>query len=264
MDLPDIKTLAAQVREDSKAYGSMVISLDDAGQFATRVLRCLFPPLSGIERAIDLDQELHNCAEVLRFLLVHLEATDPDSLVKKFFPGLPTVYQTLKEDAQAIADSDPAAQTLLEVITTYPGFLAAGYYRIAHLLSQLSAPVLPRMITEYAHHLTGIDIHPGAQIGGGLAIDHGTGIVVGETAVIGDRVRIYHGVTLGNLSVEKHQQGAKRHPTIENDVILYANSTIIGGSTVVGHDSIIGGGVLVTKSVPPHSKLFLSRTSEKV
>jgi serine O-acetyltransferase len=174
----------------------------------------------------------------------------------QFRVQLPIIYEILLSDAKAIAKGDPAAKNVSEVIRSYPGFYAIAVYRIAHLFYTLNIPFLPRILTEYAHEKTGIDINPGAKIGTGFCIDHGTGIVIGETAVIGNNVKIYQGVTLGALSVAKEMARTKRHPTIENNVIIYAGATILGGSTVVGQNSIIGGNVWLVKSVPPLSRVY--------
>jgi serine O-acetyltransferase len=169
---------------------------------------------------------------------------------------LPSTKKILLNDAEFILESDPAAKELIEVIAIYPGFFAIYCYRIAHSIDQLSIPLLPRMITEYAHKITGIDIHPGAEIGSPFSIDHGTGIVIGETAVIGNYVKIYQGVTLGALSVDKSKASKKRHPTIGDNVILYAGCTILGGETTVGRNSIIGGNVWLTESIAPFSVVY--------
>lgn len=173
-----------------------------------------------------------------------------------FFEGLHEIKRKLLKDAEFILESDPAAKDLVEVIAVYPGFFAIYCYRIAHSIHHLSIPLLPRMITEFAHQITGIDIHPAAEIGNPFSIDHGTGIVVGETTNIGNYVKIYQGVTLGALSVDKNKASKKRHPTIEDNVILYAGSTILGGETVVGRNSIIGGNVWLTESVAPFSVVY--------
>ncbi len=170
-----------------------------------------------------------------------------------FFQALTQVKNQLMEDAAFFLQSDPAAESLEEVIVSYPGFYAVTSYRLAHILYELSIPILPRLITEYAHSKTGIDIHPGASIASPVFIDHGTGIVVGQTTVIGKRVKLYQGVTLGALAVLKEEAGKKRHPTIEDDVIVYAGSCILGGSTVIGRNSIIGGNVFLTESIPAFS-----------
>jgi serine O-acetyltransferase len=166
------------------------------------------------------------------------------------------LHQKLEDDLKAIFEFDPAAKSRTEVLLTYPGFFAIAVYRIAHELWLNSVPVLPRMMSEYVHGKTGIDIHPGAQIGERFFIDHGTGIVIGETTVIGNDVKIYQGVTLGALSVSKADASVKRHPTIGNNVTIYANATILGGNTTIGNDSVLGGNVWITHSVPPHSLVY--------
>ncbi len=182
--------------------------------------------------------------------------TDYQKVNEQFFSGLPEIKNALSKDAQFILESDPAARDLVEVMTVYPGFFAIYCYRIAHSIGQLSVHLLPRMVTEYAHKLTGIDIHPGATIGIPLSIDHGTGIVIGETTEIGNNVKLYQGVTLGALSVDKSKALKKRHPTIGDNVIIYAGSTILGGETVVGSNSVIGGNVWLTESVAPFSVVY--------
>jgi serine O-acetyltransferase len=167
----------------------------------------------------------------------------------------------LTTDVNAALEGDPAAKSHEEVIICYPGFLAITVYRMAHELHELGVPLIPRIMTEHAHSLTGIDIHPGAKIGQSFFIDHGTGVVVGETTEIGDGVRLYQGVTLGALSPSRDAEillrKGKRHPTIEDDVIIYSNATILGGETVIGARSIIGGNVWITQSVPADTKVLL-------
>jgi serine O-acetyltransferase len=173
-----------------------------------------------------------------------------------FFAQLPSILQALEYDAQAMYDGDPAANSIEEVIRTYPGLTAIAAYRVAHVLDGLGITIVPRSITELAHSRTGIDIHPGATIGSHFCIDHGTGVVIGETTVIGDHVKIYQGVTLGALSVDKADADVKRHPTLEDHVIVYAGATILGGDTVIGEGSIVGGNVWLTRSLPPDSKVY--------
>jgi len=209
-----------------------------AESFVARMLALLFPHYADERRATQAQ-----AGGAARAALV----------AQAFRSRLPQIYEALLEDAAATDEADPASTGVDEVIATYPGFYAMACYRIAHELSRLSVDLLPRLVTEVAHHRTGIDIHPGARIGRAFAIDHGTGIVIGETTVIGNRVRMYQGVTLGALSVNKHEVHSQRHPTIEDDVILYANATILGGDTVVGAGSIIGGNVWLTHSVPPNT-----------
>jgi len=163
-----------------------------------------------------------------------------DDLSKQFMITLPKVYKELLLDAQAIQDFDPAARTLGEVIVSYPGFFAIMVYRLSHELHKAGIPIIPRLMSEYAHSKTGIDIHPGAQIGESFFIDHGTGVVIGETALIKNNVKIYQGVTLGALQVKKSLAKKKRHPTVEDNVIIYSNATILGGDTIIGKNSIIG------------------------
>jgi len=185
-----------------------------------------------------------------------LLCSEDQSRVKNFFVQLPAIYDMLLEDARAILNGDPAAKTIEEVISAYPGFFATFVYRMAHLLCREQCILLSRFFTEYAHSKTGIDIHPAAKIGRSFSIDHGTGIVIGETTVIGDYVKIYQGVTLGALNVSKSIASTKRHPTIEDGVVIYAGATILGGSTVVGSGSIIGGNVWLTYSVPANSVVY--------
>jgi serine O-acetyltransferase len=187
--------------------------------------------------------------------LISLCAEDQSRSVN-FFERLPEMYEMLLKDAHAILNSDPAAKSIEEVVTSYPGFFATFVYRMAHLLCRNQCILLSRFFTEYAHSKTGIDIHPGAKIGGSFSIDHGTGVVIGETTVIGDNVKLYQGVTLGALNVSKAIASTKRHPTIEDNVVIYAGATILGGSTVVGSGSIIGGNVWLTYSVPPNSVVY--------
>jgi serine O-acetyltransferase len=173
-----------------------------------------------------------------------------------FLAELPAVHERSLEDAGAILAGDPAAESLDEVIAAYPGFLAIAVHRIAHLIHALGVPIVPRLMAEGAHSRSGIDIHPGATIGRRFCIDHGSGVVVGETAVIGDDVKLYQGVTLGALSVAKAFAGTKRHPTIGDRVVVYANATVLGGDTTIGADSVIGGNVFLTTSVPPGSLVY--------
>ncbi|MBN2582942.1 MAG: serine acetyltransferase, partial [Planctomycetes bacterium] len=177
---------------------------------------------------------------------------------------IPAIRKLLALDVRAAFSGDPAAKEFSEIILSYPGLLAISVYRLAHELWQLGVPLLPRMMTEYAHAVSGIDIHPGATIGRSFFIDHGTGVVIGETTIIGDRVKLYQGVTLGALSFPKDGCGdlirdQKRHPTIASDVTIYAQATILGGNTVVGRGSTIGGNVWLTESVPPRSYVTLEQ-----
>lgn len=228
--------------------------------FVGKLTRYLFPVAGG-----------GICCQVseggLRFrllrLLKPLKERLPESAGKitdSFLKSLPEIKLQLESDAGLIAENDPAATSIDEVIMTYPGFYAIMVFRLANKLAASGVPLIPRVMTEGAHSLTGIDIHPKATIGSPFFIDHGTGIVIGESSIIGSRVKLYQGVTIGALSVAKGMACTKRHPTIEDDVIIYAGSTILGGETVVGHDSIIGGNVWLTKSVPPFSIVYHENT----
>jgi len=182
--------------------------------------------------------------------------SDNAETASQFFERVPHLYSTLNTDIHALLTGDPAARIEFEVIRAYPGFYALCFYRIAHELLILDVPLLPRILTEHAHSKTGIDIHPGAVIGDHFFIDHGTGIVIGETAEIGNHVKLYQGVTLGALSVDKSLVYTKRHPTVQDHVIIYSGATILGGETVIGHNSVIGGNVWLTKSIPPGSLVY--------
>ncbi|MEN2283837.1 serine O-acetyltransferase EpsC [Algoriphagus sp. SE2] len=187
---------------------------------------------------------------------LHLHKGDGEKISKDFFLELELVYEFINQDVDAIYEGDPAAKSKAEILRSYPGFYAIAAYRIANLLHRLGVSLIPRMITELAHGRTGIEIHPGAKIGQYFCIDHGTGVVIGETTVIGDHVKIYQGVTLGALSVNKADADIKRHPTIEDHVVIYSGATILGGNTVIGENSVIGGNVWLTKSIPAGSKVY--------
>lgn len=218
------------------------------------VFRLLFPATNSY---LDNEKEntIQNSQNQMIGILTGLHKSK-EEVTLTFFRNLKKVKKTLLKDAGFILKSDPAATQLIEVIAIYPGFFAIFCYRIAHSLAQLSVPLLPRMITEYAHKVTGIDIHPLAEIGSPFSIDHGTGIVIGETAQIGNNVKLYQGVTLGALSVDKSKASKKRHPTIEDNVVLYAGCTILGGNTVIGRNSVIGGNVWLTESIAPFSLVY--------
>ncbi len=228
-----------------------------AERFAKHTLALLFPHFAAEVggRAGDVAEELaqleKELADVLRLPETH--CSSPDVVVEQFLGALPNIREALLLDARAIRDGDPAAHSIDEVILAYPGFRATAVHRLAHQLQGCEVPLVPRLLSELAHRQTGIDIHPAARIGESFAIDHGTGIVIGETAVLGKRVKLYQGVTLGALSVDKRMVRTKRHPTIGDDVVIYANATILGGDTVIGNGSRIGGNVWLTRSVSAHS-----------
>jgi len=187
---------------------------------------------------------------------------DAKSVTAAFMAALPGVKELFESDVDAAYEGDPAATSRMEVVMAYPGLYAVAVHRLAHILYSLGVPVLPRIMSELAHSKTGIDIHPGAKIGPRFFIDHGTGVVIGETTVIGKNVKLYQGVTLGALSFDKDPatgalvKGVKRHPNVEDNVVVYAGATILGGDTVIGHDSEIGGNVWLKESVPPYSRVY--------
>ncbi|HEY4650278.1 MAG TPA: serine O-acetyltransferase EpsC [Pontibacter sp.] len=229
--------------------------------FAEGVIQLLFPPLSEKRYTAfeELEEHVIYLQESLERILAGMVATlpaPPEQLAAEVMQGLPAIRVMLTRDAEAITSGDPAAQSTEEVIRTYPGFRAVAFHRLAHAMYRLGIPLLPRVIAAYAHARTGIDIHPGARIGDYFCIDHGTGVVIGQTTIIGNYVKVYQGVTLGAISVEKSMANLKRHPTIEDHVVIYAGATILGGNTVIGTRSIIGGNVWLTESVPPYSRVY--------
>jgi serine O-acetyltransferase len=257
----DIELFAQVLVRKGTSCASNLPAKLETQKFVDELLGVLFPHFSEKE-SFSLKEVRANLFLVQGRLENLLRAWDlkmaasAKTVVKRFFEKLPCIHQKLWKDAEAIHQGDPAAESLEEVVLAYPGFLAISIYRIAHEFYRLRVPIFPRLISEYGHQLTGIDIHPGAQIDSPFFIDHGTGIVIGETTVIGQHVKIYQGVTLGALSVQKKLAKTKRHPTIEDGVVIYAQAVILGGETVVGHHSIIGGNVFLTHSVPPHSTVY--------
>ncbi len=218
------------------------------------VFRLLFPSTNSYSEPEN--ENSHGDPQAMLLDILSGLTQDKEKIAGLFFGRIDKIKDTLLKDANFILESDPAATQLIEVIAIYPGFFAIFCYRIANSLAKLSIPLLPRIITEYAHKVTGIDIHPLAQIGCPFSIDHGTGIVIGETATIGNNVKVYQGVTLGALSVDKNKASKKRHPTIEDNVVLYSGCTILGGQTVIGRNSVIGGNVWLTESIAPFSVVY--------
>ncbi len=256
MDEGFIDKLYENHRECPKCPSPEVMS-----NFFQDLLGVLFPDYSKNKFSSRKEFELH--LESLKVRLdqiltrnLDIDSMDPDLIVDSFFDQLPYIHERIEEDITAIFEGDPAAKSKHEVIRSYPGFYAIAAYRVARELRKLGVPMIPRIITEHAHSKTGIDIHPGARIGHFFCIDHGTGVVIGETTEIGDRVKIYQGVTLGALSVNKEDAEKKRHPTIGNNVVIYSGATILGGNTHIGDNSIIGGNVWITESVPAGSKIY--------
>ena len=252
---------ARELAASSRSRGGSLPLKREVSDFLDRLLGLLFPQLSeesvGTVEEIEVRLQLVRC-DLARLLMPTFGQVRGEEISHEFVDALPQMHVALGLDAAAIVAGDPAAESLDEVVAAYPGFMAIATHRVANRLHHLGIPVLPRLLSEVAHTKTGIDIHPGASIGRSFCIDHGTGIVIGETAVIGDEVKIYQGVTLGALSVAKAAAGTKRHPTLQDRVVVYANATVLGGDTVVGHDSVVGGNVWLTQSVPPYSLVYHS------
>lgn len=237
--------------------------------WALRLTGLLFPEkgVYSYSSIHEVENEFDELEDELKKIMDATKAcrhSDNKVKAKKFFDSLSELYRILNTDISAIVNGDPAARSEFEVIRAYPGFYAISFYRIAHQLLLLNIPLIPRILTEFAHSKTGIDIHPAAQIGEHLYIDHGTGIVIGETAIIGDFVKLYQGVTLGALSVDKSMAAVKRHPTVEDYVVIYSGATILGGDTVIGHNCIIGGNVWLTESVLPGSIVYHVSSTEVI
>lgn len=206
--------------------------------------------------------ELDITGDLLRELKLLMPNDNPEKVVSEFFNRLSEVRRLVRSDVDAAYEGDPAATSRMEVVMSYPGLYAVSVHRLAHELYRLGVPIIPRVMSEIAHSKTGIDIHPGAQIGERFFIDHGTGVVIGETCIIGKDVKLYQGVTLGALSFDKDPdtgelvKGIKRHPNVEDHVVIYAGATILGGDTTIGHHSEIGGNVWLKDSVPPYSRVY--------
>ena len=262
-ELAGLLAIARDLAGRHREFGSVPdLDMAAAGRFLENCLGLIFPhharPRPRSER--EIEARLIEILGRLRYMLCEVMPDQCErawDIARRFVAKLPVIAGALKLDAEAMLEGDPAANSLDEVILAYPGLYA---YRLAHELAREEVPLLPRLIGEHAHRLTGIDINPGARIGRSFCIDHGTGIVIGETAIIGDRVKIYQGVTIGALSVKRAFKGRKRHPTIEDDVVIYSGATILGGETVIGRGSVIGGNVWITTSVPPGSRVMYRST----
>jgi len=251
--------LFEKVRQRSAEFKTLLPTKDDAGRYVTELLSLLFARSHGVtgERSDAWRAELSASQQTLTNLLIPFAGNNAGAISNDFYhTQLPRIYDVLWQDAEAAYAGDPAAQNLQEVVLAYPGFFGVAVYRIAHFLQSLGIATLPRLFSEHAHEKTGIDIHPAATIGRSFFMDHGTGIVIGGTSVIADNVKIYQGVTLGALSVDKSLATTKRHPTIEERVVIYAGATILGGETIIGRNSVIGGNTWIVESVAPHSVVY--------
>lgn len=277
-----ITNVAAQLEQNYKEQGVFDVLIGEKLPKRSEIIyivnelrRIMFPGYFGNENAayVSLKAFAGNTLAVvyeklfqqIRTALMYKKANEEDfdadeaaeAITLEFMESIPELQRLLLKDVEAELEGDPAAKSKEEIIFSYPGIFAIFVYRIAHQLYKLEVPLIPRIMTEYAHGKTGIDINPGAQIGEYFFIDHGTGIVIGETTIIGNHVKIYQGVTLGALSTQKGQElaGVKRHPTIEDNVVIYANTTILGGETVIGRNSVIAGNTFITESIPPNTKV---------
>ena len=249
----DKKAIINKIKEHKKQPNLRFQLKKKVEAFTDRLFYTLFDIDTPVETNLDILETEFNELVNLACWQVEKPCT---KVWENYVVTLPTVLERLNLDAEAIVSCDPASLSIEEVYMAYPGFYAIAIYRLAHELYSTGFPMVPRLMTEYAHRQTGVDINPGAQIGKSFFIDHATGVVIGETAIIKDNVKIYQGVTLGALYVAKHLQKIKRHPTIEDNVTIYANATILGGNTVIGENSIIGGNAWLTASVPPNSTVF--------
>jgi len=258
----DLLGVASALIERHEAYGEVPdLHMQEAGAFLEECLGLLFPQLARPrpKSARELEARLIQLVGRLRYVLCEVmpeQCHEAEALARRYIEALPGIADQVRLDAEAALAGDPAANSVHETILSYPSVYAVAAYRLAHALLHEGVPLLPRLMTEYAHRITGIDINPGAEIGPSFFVDHGTSVVIGETAVIGRNVKIYQGVTLGALSVNRDLKHTKRHPTIEDDVVIYANATILGGKTVIGRGAIIGGNVWLTKSVPPGARVM--------
>lgn len=230
-----------------------------AQSFVDDFFEFLFIPKTGVNKKYnDIEKGWISFKSHLATLIYDVvnDGAKSQQLSEDFFTVLPGVYQLLQKDAKAFIGNDPAALSIEEVYQAYPGFYAIAVYRISNILWKNDIKTLARLFTEYAHSKTGVDIHPGATIGESFFIDHGTGVVIGETAVIGNNVKLYQSVTIGALNSAKNKKDERRHPVIEDNVIIYSGATILGGQTVIGHDSVIGGNAWITFTVPPASLVY--------
>ncbi|MBB1193972.1 serine acetyltransferase [Flavobacterium sp. SOK18b] len=257
---PENKRFSSLLSENQNNNWVRAIDSSKIVNWIDDLFKILFPEkaLETIQIEVLLNQNKADFISILSEIVKNKPTEVILDDAEAFYTTLPHLYTNMQQDAQAILDTDPAADCIQEIINSYPGFFAIEVYRIANAIATRTPCLLPRILTEYAHSKTGVDIHPNATIGVPFIIDHGTGIVIGETTVIGKHVSVYQGVTLGALQVEKSMQEKKRHPTVEDHVIIYANATILGGSTIIGNHSIIGGNTFITKSVNPYSFVMQS------
>ncbi len=247
----DIKCFINSVR--CLIFPGYMEDFDDLSNYLDEKVQCI---KSDLKKLLNAASRLDGCFDCVKM---------SDAVVETFLNEIPHIDYLIKTDVKAIYDGDPAATNLTEIILCYPGLLAIFVYRIAHVLYEIGVPMIPRILSEYAHSKTGIDIHPGAQIDESFFIDHGTGIVIGQTCIIGKRVKIYQGVTLGALSLRKGHmlEGTKRHPTIMDDVTIYSGASIFGGETIIGKNTTIGSNAFITSSVEDNMTVTIKGQKEK-
>ncbi|WP_417887891.1 serine O-acetyltransferase EpsC [Zunongwangia sp.] len=246
----NLKSIIEEIKNNKELPNLQFEIKERTENFTKHLFYTLFDKNTPVESSL---KELQEEFEALADLVCWKPNTPCRNIWEEYLLKLPEILMKLNEDAKAIAYNDPAANSLEEVYLGYPGFYAIAIYRLSHELYKFGLPLVPRLMSECAHRITGTEINPGAQIGVPFFIDHATGVVIGETAVIKNNVKIYQGVTLGALYVDRKMRNTKRHPTIEENVTIYANATILGGDTTIGANSIIGGNVWLTKSVPANS-----------
>lgn len=253
------KDFLSLLQKHNKKHSGTIPDKELSQQFIDDIFDFLFIPKTGInQKESDLEKGWYSLRSHLTTLIYDVvsDGVKAQNLSDQFFGQLPGIYEVLQKDAFFFVANDPAALNKEEVLHAYPGFYAIAVYRISNALWKAGIRALPRIFTEYAHSKTGIDIHPGAAIGESFFIDHGTGVVIGETAVIGEKVKLYQGVTIGALNSSKNKKNKRRHPVVEDNVVIYSGATILGGDTTIGKDSIIGGNAWITFSVPPGSLVY--------
>ncbi|MEN8123593.1 MAG: serine O-acetyltransferase EpsC [Bacteroidota bacterium] len=248
-----IKNIIKSIQDNKKSYHLDFSLKEKTEAFTNDLFYILFDANISLTRNIDA---LAKSFDEITSISCSYKGFDSKTVWKKFLISLPNILKQLNQDVECLYQHDPASKSKEEVILAYPGFFAIAVYRLSHEFYKQNMPLIPRMMSEYAHRITGIDIHPGAKIGSPFFIDHGTGVVIGETTIIKDHVKLYQGVTLGALQVNKEMKDKKRHPTVENNVTIYAGATILGGDTNIGENCTVGGNVWLTESVPANSIIY--------
>ena len=255
----DKRTIIAEIQTEKKNQHLKLRLKEKTEVFTDLLFKALFDAETELEKTVDT---LEIWFQELVDMACWKHEKPCSKIWESYLASLPEILRKLNRDAKAFVANDPAANSIEEVYIAYPGFYAIAIYRLSHELYTIGLPLIPRLMTEYAHRLTGTEINPGAQIGDSFFIDHATGTIIGETAVIKNNVKIYQGVTLGALSVHRKLRHTKRHPTVEDNVVIYANATILGGDTVIGANSVVGGNTWITSSVPQNSIITSTRETK--